>query len=106
MTFIGSAPFLVGLSCKEARRVMERSYIQFDCLRGGPSTYHWVNLDKTLVYFGNGIDIKETFSPEERAKFKIVALDWLTVTNLLQDPILLGFSFVEELSRTGDYIPI
>jgi hypothetical protein len=80
MTFIGPAPYLVGLSCKEARRVMERSYIQFDSLRGGPSTFHWVNVEKTLVFFGNGIDIAKTFSPEERAKFKYVALDWFTLS--------------------------
>jgi hypothetical protein len=40
MTFIGPAPYLVGLFCREARKLMEASYIQFDGLKGGPSASH------------------------------------------------------------------
>lgn len=74
MIFIGPAPYLVGISCKEARRVMEISYIQFDSLRGGPSAFHWVNVDNTVVFFDSGSDIATTFSPEECAQFKHIAL--------------------------------
>ncbi|KAH6845455.1 hypothetical protein B0I37DRAFT_380169, partial [Chaetomium sp. MPI-CAGE-AT-0009] len=79
MNFIGPTPYLVGLSCREARRVMEASYVQFDSLKGGPSASHWVNMDRTVVFLGGPSDIMPlllAFSADEAARFKHLALNW------------------------------
>jgi hypothetical protein len=79
VTFVGPAPYLVGLSCREARRVMEKSYVQLASLRGGPSADHWVDLGKTVIFLGSCehlLDVLSGFRADEVAQFKHLALNW------------------------------
>lgn len=76
MTFIGPAPYLIGFACKEARQIMEESYVQFDSLKGGLSASHWINSQKTVVFVGRGYDrnpVLEAFGLDEVTRFKHIA---------------------------------
>ena len=82
-TFIGPAPYLAGLSCSEARRLLKQSYVK--PIRGPHSASatsvgsYWVNLDTTVVYFGESFGaefVLNSFNTDEVAQFKHVALRW------------------------------
>jgi hypothetical protein len=104
MTFIGPAPYLVGLFCREARKLMEASYIQFDSLKGGPSASHWVNMNKTVVFVGHGYDITAVlaaFGPGEVAQFKHIAWD--------QDRAYVPVPYIKrrkDVERSGSVHPL
>ncbi len=63
LDWVGPAPYLVGLSCNEARRVMEKSFVQlpenavgaaaaaFSPLATRPEP-QWLDPDKTIVHIG------------------------------------------------------
>ena len=88
MAYIGAAPYLVGLSCREARRLLEQFYV--GPIRGPfngltPSRSSWVDLDTTVVYLGAFFattTVRKTFGADERSKFKHVALPWYQFGNL------------------------
>jgi len=83
MVYIGPAPYLAGLSSREARRLLEQSYIKpIRGLSSGLGTSvgaYWVNLDTTVVYLGDFSDattVLNSFGVDELSKFHHVALPW------------------------------
>jgi hypothetical protein len=82
MTFRGPEPFLVGLSCKEAWRLLERLNVRLVLgLTGRPNNFHsaWVDLKKTIIYLGddiNAIAVLNSFGAEGTSGFEHVALSW------------------------------
>jgi hypothetical protein len=63
LDWIGPAPYPVGLSCNEARRVMEKSYVQLPAHAAAAAAAtvsasaalphpHWLDPDKTVVHLG------------------------------------------------------
>ncbi|KAI9841437.1 MAG: hypothetical protein M1837_000713 [Sclerophora amabilis] len=90
MSFVGPAPYLAGLSCREARRLLEQSYVQpirgpFSGLARGAGSYYWVDLNTTIVYLGDSSDARpvlNSFGTDELSKFKHVALPWYQFAGL------------------------
>ena len=89
VAYIGPAPYLAGLSSREARRLLEQSY--FKPLRGprnGSATRvgcYWVDLDTTVVYLGDAskaTTVVNSFGVDELSKFKHVALRWYQFASL------------------------
>lgn len=83
MTYIGPAPYTAGLSCREARRLLEQSYVRLVCGRlSGSKTsngYYWVNLDTTVFYLGDSLDtttVLNSFAVNDLSKLKHVTLPW------------------------------
>jgi len=83
MIFIGPAPYLAGLSSREARRLLEKSYVK--PIRGPSSDLatsagsYWVDLNATVVYLSDSCDaepVLNSFGTDELSKFKHVALPW------------------------------
>lgn len=81
MAYVGQAPYLAGLACRESRRLLEKLYTS--PLRGpGLATSFgacWVNLESTVVYLGssyNATELIEAFSVDGLARFRHVALQW------------------------------
>ena len=89
MVYIGPAPYQVGLSCREARRLLEQSYVKpilgpFSGLTTNAGAY-WIDLGMTVVYLGDISDattVLNSFDAEELARFKHVALPWHRFGNL------------------------
>jgi len=84
MVYIGPAPYLAGLSSREARRLLEQFYIKpirvsFSGLATKAGSY-WVDLDTTVVYLGgDSFDVTpvlDSFGTDALSKFKHVALPW------------------------------
>jgi hypothetical protein len=78
-SFLGPAPYLVGLCCNEARRVMEKTYIRPTGWKGDPVTTHWIDPDNTVIYLGDHTEAANTLDRLDAALvylFKHVALDW------------------------------
>ena len=83
MVYIGPAPYLAGLSSREARRLLENPYVKpirglFSGLATSTGSY-WVDLDTTVVYLGDSSDLTtvlNSFGADELSKFKHVALPW------------------------------
>ena len=84
MVFIGPAPYSAGLSSREARRLLEQSYVKpirgpFSGLATSAGSY-WVNLNTTVVYLGDcssdAEPVLNSFGTDELSKFKHVALRW------------------------------
>jgi hypothetical protein len=78
-SFLGPAPYLVGMSCNEARRVMEKTYIRPTGWQGDPVTTQWIDPDNTVVYLGDHTEAAGTLDRLDAALvylFKHVALDW------------------------------
>jgi hypothetical protein len=88
MAYVGAAPYLVGLSCREARRLLEQLYE--GPIRGPfsgltPSRSYWVDLDTTVVYLGDFFDmttVLDSFGADKLSKLKHVALPWYQFGNL------------------------
>ena len=83
MVYIGPAPYLAGLSSREARRLLEQSYVKpIRGLSSGLATgvgSYWVDLDITVVYLGDSSDattVLNSFGSDELSKFEHVALPW------------------------------
>ncbi|KAJ4306370.1 hypothetical protein N0V88_001170 [Collariella sp. IMI 366227] len=80
MHFVGPKPFLVGLTCKEARQVMEKIYIPLTRSRAGSvTTTHWIDPDMTVVHFGDcdaGIAVLCDLLADGASKLKHVAVRW------------------------------
>ncbi|KAF2241342.1 hypothetical protein BU26DRAFT_176574 [Trematosphaeria pertusa] len=82
MAFVGPVPYLAGLSCREARRLLERSYVKPVLGPRGTATIgdvYWVDLKKTVVYLGGGfnaIAVLDSFSAGGLSKFEHVGLSW------------------------------
>lgn len=77
MAHIGPAPYLAGLSSREARRMLEQAYIK--PIRGPDSRPQWVNMDQTVVYLGDDFDaisVIDKFHAPDLSRFKHVALAW------------------------------
>jgi hypothetical protein len=83
MVYIGPAPYLAGLTCREARRLLVQFYVKpihgpFTGL-GTSSSSHWVNVDTTVIDLGGYSDattILDAFGGDELSRFKHVALLW------------------------------
>lgn len=80
MAFVGSPLHLVGLSCREARRLMEETFLRPlrgpNSTKGSPGTY-WVNLKTTVVALGHPSDsltVLARFGADELSRFRHVAL--------------------------------
>lgn len=59
MKFIGPAPYLVGLACRESRWLLERLFMKVSLESPGPSAplgAYWVRLDRTVIHFGEAIE--------------------------------------------------
>lgn len=83
MAYIGPAPYLAGLSSREARRLLEQFYVKpiREPCSGLAATagYYWVDLETTGVYLGDfsdGTVVLNSFGADELSKFKHVALPW------------------------------
>ncbi|KAI0890253.1 uncharacterized protein GGS22DRAFT_194395 [Annulohypoxylon maeteangense] len=83
MAYVGPAPYLAGLSCKEARRVLKQTHVMFS--RGPNAGVHWVNMDQTVIYLGNrtaAVSVLDGFRSDDLSRFKHVALLWDTFDEL------------------------
>ena len=72
MTFLGPAHYLLSHSCREARQVMEESYMQFDSVRGGVAS-PWFTIEGTVQFLSDGFDMTTAlagFGVDEVARFK------------------------------------
>jgi hypothetical protein len=77
MAYVGPAPYLAGLSSKEARRLLEQIYVK--PIRGPSAGVYWVDMDQTVVYLGDSSDameIMDSFHANDLSRFKHVALVW------------------------------
>jgi hypothetical protein len=81
MTFVGPAPYMAGLACKEAWGLMKRLY--GGPVRGPAGAPHitrpsWVDLDGTVVHLGDAADVMvlRAFDAETLSRVKHVALTW------------------------------
>ncbi|KAH6626573.1 hypothetical protein B0J18DRAFT_143887 [Chaetomium sp. MPI-SDFR-AT-0129] len=82
MGFIGHAPYLVGLTCREAWQLIPRSSRILIC---GPSARcqqsverHWVDLENTVLYIDNSkdeYDVIEDLDFRTRCGVKHIAFD-------------------------------
>jgi len=83
MGYIGPAPYLAGMSCREARRQLEQFYVgpihgSFNDVTTGPGS-SWVDLDGTVVYlseFSDATTVLNSFDANELSKFEHVAPPW------------------------------
>ena len=89
MVHIVSAPYLAGLSCAEARRLLEQDYVKpiRRPLKGSAASVgcYWVDLDSTVVYLGSSSDAMiflNSFGEDELLRFKHVALTWYQFSGL------------------------
>ncbi|WYZ45777.1 hypothetical protein EsH8_IX_000002 [Colletotrichum jinshuiense] len=89
MAYVGPAPYLPGLACRESRRLLEKSYVK--PLRGPESAtssgVYWVNLENTVVYLGNSsnaMDVMDAFGADKLSRFRHVALRWSLRTIIIQ----------------------
>ncbi|CZT53420.1 uncharacterized protein RSE6_14970 [Rhynchosporium secalis] len=77
MAYIGSALYLAGLSCKEARRLLEQTYIKPICQLSADVC--WVDMNHTVVYLGDFFEtmtVIDSFHADDLCRFKHVALRW------------------------------
>jgi hypothetical protein len=77
MAYIGSAPYLAGLSSKEARRLLEQTYMK--PIRRPSAGVYWVDMDYTVIYLGDFSDamkVMDSFHADDLCRFKHVALEW------------------------------
>ncbi|KAK0102648.1 hypothetical protein ONS95_006252 [Cadophora gregata] len=77
MAYIGPAPYLAGLSSKEARRLLEQTYMK--PIRRPSAGVYWVDMDHTVVYLGDFSDtmkVIDSFHADDLCRFKHVALEW------------------------------
>ncbi|KAF2657994.1 hypothetical protein K491DRAFT_776735 [Lophiostoma macrostomum CBS 122681] len=80
MEFIGSTPYVAGISCREARRVLEQAYSKL-CLKPatpitGPGTY-WLDFKRTVVYLGadtHAVTILDSFDTDTLSKLEHVGV--------------------------------
>ncbi|OIW27474.1 hypothetical protein CONLIGDRAFT_671258 [Coniochaeta ligniaria NRRL 30616] len=81
MTCVGPSPHLVGLSCREARDVMERIYqrpLRGPIMEATSRGVHWIYLDKAVITFVNPQDSTAILGRfgAEISRFRHVALVW------------------------------
>lgn len=82
MTCCGPPPYLVGLSCTEARQILERIYKRPIHGPGSSSTsaaVFWVNLDRTVIFLSSAVGASSTlrsFGAYELSRLTHVALPW------------------------------
>lgn len=77
MAYVGPAPYLAGLSSKEARRLLERTYDK--PIRRPSAGVYWVNMEKTVVYLGDSSDaiaVLDSFHDDDLSRLKHVAFGW------------------------------
>ena len=77
MAYIGSAPYLAGLSSKEARRLLEQTYMK--PIRRPSAGVYWVDMDHSVVYLGefsDAMNVMDSFHADDLCRFKHVALRW------------------------------
>ncbi|KAJ9164986.1 hypothetical protein NKR19_g794 [Coniochaeta hoffmannii] len=81
MTCVGTSPHLVGLSCKQAREVMERIYkspLRGPIMEATVAGVYWIYLERAVITFVNSQDslaILDRFGAEI-SRFQHVALVW------------------------------
>jgi hypothetical protein len=83
MAYIGPAPYLAGLSSKEARRLLEQSYVK--PIRGPSARVCWVDVDQTVIYLGDSSDamaVMDSFHADDLFRFKHIALVWSQFNSL------------------------
>ena len=104
MGFVGPAPYMAGLACKEAWALMKRSYGR--PVRGPAGAPHvtqlsWVDMDHTVVHVGDADTmVLPAFDPETWFKIKHVALTWRLSHYYLISSACLRLSEVCPLLRT------
>ncbi|MCJ1401158.1 hypothetical protein MMC11_004370 [Xylographa trunciseda] len=79
MVYIGLAPYLAGLSSREARRLLEQSYVK--------------PIHTAVVYLGDSSDattVLNSFGADKLSKFKHVALPWYQYYRLARTCQLLA----------------
>ena len=89
MVYVGPAPYLAGLSCKEARLLLENVYAKpirrpYDGFAPSSNRY-WVDFDRTVVCLGHALGGKivlDKFRADEVSMFRHVALMWYDFAGL------------------------
>jgi hypothetical protein len=108
MTFLGPAHYLLGHSCREARQVMETSYMQFDSVRGGVAS-PWFTVEETVIFVSDGFDMTTAlagFGVDEVARFKL--LGWGETARFYPIPSIKLREHIEVCNkrREGVYVPV
>jgi hypothetical protein len=82
MTFVGPAPHVAGMACREAWRLLKRSYgrpVRGPAGSTGTARSYWVNLNHTVICLGFPLDavaVLAGFDTEALSRFKHVVLTW------------------------------
>jgi hypothetical protein len=84
LSFVGGAPYLAGLSCYEAKQLLERMLVRLTCTTRGLGTATgvgacWAYLDNTVVslcHASYAVTVMNSFGLDQLSEFKHIALAW------------------------------